>query len=867
MLLLLLLRSVIASFLWAEATAFHYCHHSAATALAQVHPAQQQLLSQSSPAADVCRSPHEQRQRQRRSSIVLSGVIRSRAATRSSLLRQATPSSSGLQASSSSSQPPHEQGLQQEQQQQQPAAGTNGGNSGSCSTEKSTLGIAHHVLEQTIVPGLVGAVLKESPSDFVVVEIPQHAGAKFTPADPDEPVPKEARKPVVHSVPPVDTVVAAIKEWQERWPTGVAFQGPEEPPADELEQMRWNLGKGFDVIAQQLGAPASMQLQEWLLRVATRVAFDAEEEKEAEEGISLDVLLPPPEASRQIFLRCPERLDKAGRTTIHEAFREHMTYFSTSAVMPPPPWSDAPEDPRPVPDDGRVYIEVSFETRTRAAWPKGRGDYLEFSVYKAGRSTSEAAEALCQRLYIKRTRLSFAGSKDRRALTAQKMRAWRLPAETIHRAQAEGVLAEHGLLVSDFRFVETDFSLGGLKGNHFDVVLRPPPGGWGRGEGAQEAAARGGGVSAAVAFRRIRDEGFVNFFGEQRFGRDGTNNLEVGLLLLRSEWAQAIDRVMAPHPADNPMVAQAKEAFFRGDDYDHAMSLLPRTAFVERKIMKALRDVGSDPLRAMLELPRELCLLFVQAYQSLLWNRAASRRMGGEFDTKMAVEGDLVLVKGPKPLTAWDTRPKDENKSDHHAPPSSRGGGRGLGGGRGGRGAAAGKNVQQQQQQQVVRVSAEAARAGVFTIKHVVIPLPGRSVLFPWHSVGQEMVSTLKQDGLARVILNGHRERAFDLEGAYRHVVVHPRNFGAQPMPPGAENDTTAGDGDDDGANAEAEAEAEAEADVLLAEQIGAVRDARGGMPPATTAAWLRARFRGEVKQRFKGSSSSSSRGAKGVGA
>lgn len=43
-----------------------------------------------------------------------------------------------------------------------------------------------------------------------------------------------------------------------------------------------------------------MQLQEWLLRVATRVAFDAEEEKKAEEGISLDVLLPPPEASRQV---------------------------------------------------------------------------------------------------------------------------------------------------------------------------------------------------------------------------------------------------------------------------------------------------------------------------------------------------------------------------------------------------------------------------------------------------------------------------------------------------------------------------------------------------------------------------------------
>lgn len=66
-------------------------------------------------------------------------------------------------------------------------------------------------------------------------------------------------------------------------------------------------------------------------------------------------------------------------------------------------------------------------------------------------------------------------------------------------------------------------------------------------------------------------QGFVNFFGEQRFGRDGTNNLDVGLLLLGCEWARAVDRIMAPHPADTPFVAEAKEAFFRGDDYAYTM--------------------------------------------------------------------------------------------------------------------------------------------------------------------------------------------------------------------------------------------------------------------------------------------------------
>lgn len=34
------------------------------------------------------------------------------------------------------------------------------------------------------------------------------------------------------------------------------------------------------------------------------------------------------------------------------------------------------------------------------------------------------------------------------------------------------------------------------------------------------------------------------------------------------------------------------------------------------------------------------------------------------------------------------------------------------------------------------------------------------------------MIASLKQDGVDGVILEGHPQKAFDLEGAYRHVVV-----------------------------------------------------------------------------------------------
>lgn len=76
----------------------------------------------------------------------------------------------------------------------------NGGADGPKSSSTSTLGIAHSVLERTIVPALYGAVLKQSPSDFVVVEIPLYAGSKFTPSDVNAPIPEPVRKPVVRKV-------------------------------------------------------------------------------------------------------------------------------------------------------------------------------------------------------------------------------------------------------------------------------------------------------------------------------------------------------------------------------------------------------------------------------------------------------------------------------------------------------------------------------------------------------------------------------------------------------------------------------------------------------------------------------------------
>lgn len=63
-----------------------------------------------------------------------------------------------------------------------------------------TLGIAHDLMRRTLVTGLSGSILKQSPSDFVVVEMPLSGGEMFTPANASEPLPEHVKKPSVVEV-------------------------------------------------------------------------------------------------------------------------------------------------------------------------------------------------------------------------------------------------------------------------------------------------------------------------------------------------------------------------------------------------------------------------------------------------------------------------------------------------------------------------------------------------------------------------------------------------------------------------------------------------------------------------------------------
>ena len=62
----------------------------------------------------------------------------------------------------------------------------------------------------------------------------------------------------------------------------------------------------------------------------------------------------------------------------------------------------------------------SFHKRVRAEWPaKAGGDYLKFVLLKENIDTMSAINTISKTLHVKSSNISYAGTKDKRAVTAQ----------------------------------------------------------------------------------------------------------------------------------------------------------------------------------------------------------------------------------------------------------------------------------------------------------------------------------------------------------------------------------------------------------------------------------------------------------------
>ncbi len=236
--------------------------------------------------------------------------------------------------------------------------------------------------------------------------------------------------------------------------------------------------------------------------------------------------------------------------------------------------------------------------------PEKRGPYALFRVEKRNLTTLEAQVRLAKRLGLPPSAIRFPALKDKVAVAVQHCTVKVGKGRVLNQIHGSGFSAT---LVG---FLPRPLGPKDLWGNHFTVVLRDIP---------QEEVERVRG-----RFQLLAHEGLPNYFDLQRFGSWSAKLGFPGKHLLLGDWEKALWAYLAePLAGDPPAVLQFKKvAREKWGDWKRLKEEAPRGNL--RSVLTFLCDHPKEYKRAANLITPRVLSLWLSAYQSYLWNRAAS---------------------------------------------------------------------------------------------------------------------------------------------------------------------------------------------------------------------------------------------------
>lgn len=251
---------------------------------------------------------------------------------------------------------------------------------------------------------------------------------------------------------------------------------------------------------------------------------------------------------------------------------------------------------------------------------RGDGAYTLALLKKRSRDLIPVINAIAKRL---RAEVSFAGIKDRRAVTYQLI--------SVH-APAQQVELLKGIEGISLRVLGTSkypVELGELRGNRFTITVRSIQDG-------------------RLPTSQMGDCWLLNYFGHQRFGTARPNTHKIGRLLLKRDYEGAVREFLAePYPTEPAASRAARESLKSRWDLPESIREFPPGLDYERRLMERLLKGPASYEAALKALPATLLRLFIDSYQSYLFNRALSLR-SEEAISRRASVGDYI-----SPLDRW----------------------------------------------------------------------------------------------------------------------------------------------------------------------------------------------------------------------
>uniref|UniRef100_A0A1B6CNJ3 TRUD domain-containing protein n=1 Tax=Clastoptera arizonana TaxID=38151 RepID=A0A1B6CNJ3_9HEMI len=386
--------------------------------------------------------------------------------------------------------------------------------------------------------------------------------------------------------------------------------------------------------------------------------------------------------------------------------------------------------------DNKKILKICLSSKdkiTRQATGSCKGDFLHFVVNKENTDTLEVIHILTQKLKIKQNNISHAGTKDKRAVTTQKMSIKKILAEKLK------ALSLWNVYLGNYEYKNKSLRLGDHNGNRFRIAIR-------------EINADDSTINNSI--NSIKEKGFLNYFGNQRFGCSVVAPTHViGKAMLQSDWKEAVELILKPRPNERSYedLTNARKIYWETKDAKKAFKCLRHyDKSIEGKILKGLVDNGANAyMNALERLPRNMLSMYSHAFQSLVWNKIVSRRVK-EFGL-VPLAGDLVYETNTCNIDNLDLEEtmnsceEDEKSKEHLA-------NKGL---------------------KVRALTEEEARET--KMFEIVYPTPGNDVTYPKNVIADWYEEILAENGIESESIK-QNNRFFAWYGSYRKILNKPKD-------------------------------------------------------------------------------------------
>ncbi len=253
--------------------------------------------------------------------------------------------------------------------------------------------------------------------------------------------------------------------------------------------------------------------------------------------------------------------------------------------------------------------------------PENGKDFLLLEMEKKNIETNLAVKKIARFMHTSQKSIGYAGLKDKRAITCQRISIYKPKKERIENFSMQGLVLKNPC------FSDKGIDLGELKGNYFTITIRDID------LEEREIIER-----VKTAFNEIK-KGIPNYFGQQRFGGIRQISHLVGKEIIKGNIENAVMLYLtAQSEKEEPEVKKARLHLIQTLNFKQAEKEFPLKYRYERAMAHYLASNKRDFFGAFNLLPRRLRFLFTHAYQSYLFNKILQKRI--ENQLLEAIEGE-----------------------------------------------------------------------------------------------------------------------------------------------------------------------------------------------------------------------------------